>query len=174
LCRAPYRLLSQAGAQQPLARRGQLLGQQAAGNDAILEYVRSAAEGAQVSASVCIGALILAAAGLLAGRPATTHWAYWRLLERLGARYVPEQRWVEDGKFITSAGVSARIDMALHLTERLTDAGIARMVQLGDRVRPQAPMVGSSGAAWIGTSTAPSSLSSCRPPWPTSPSCCTA
>jgi transcriptional regulator GlxA family with amidase domain len=47
---------------------------------------------------------VLAAAELLDGRPATTHWAYWRLLEKLGAHYVPEQRWVEDGKFITAAG----------------------------------------------------------------------
>jgi transcriptional regulator GlxA family with amidase domain len=111
----------------------------AAGTPAILDYVRSAAETAQVCASVCTGALILAAAGLLEGRPATTHWAYWRLLEKLGARYVPEQRWVEDGMFITSAGVSAGIDMALHLTERLTDQGTARMVQLGIEYDPKPP-----------------------------------
>ena len=110
-----------------------------AGNPAILDYVRSAAETAQVCASVCTGALILAAAGLLEGRPATTHWAYWRLLEKLGARYVPAQRWVEDGKFITSAGVSAGIDMALHLVERLTDAATARMVQLGIEYDPKPP-----------------------------------
>jgi transcriptional regulator GlxA family with amidase domain len=111
----------------------------AAANDAILDYIRTAAETAQVCASVCTGALILAAAGLLDGRPASTHWAYWRLLERLGARYVPEQRWVEDGKFITSAGVSAGIDMALHLTERLTDEATARMVQLGIEYDPKPP-----------------------------------
>jgi transcriptional regulator GlxA family with amidase domain len=111
----------------------------AAGNQAILDYVRSAADSAQVCASVCTGALILAAAGLLDGRPATTHWAYWRLLEKLGARYVPEQRWVEDGRFITSAGVSAGIDMALYLTERLTDEATARMVQLGIEYDPKPP-----------------------------------
>ena len=55
---------------------------------------------------MCTGALILAAVALLEGRQATTHWAYHRPLERLGAPYVP-QRWVEDSKFITSAGVSA-------------------------------------------------------------------
>jgi transcriptional regulator GlxA family with amidase domain len=111
----------------------------AAGNHAILQYVRTTADTAQVCATVCTGALILAAAGLLEGRPATTHWAYWRLLEKLGARYVPEQRWVEDGKFITSAGVSAGIDMALYLTERLTDEGTARMVQLGIEYDPKPP-----------------------------------
>jgi transcriptional regulator GlxA family with amidase domain len=52
---------------------------------------------------VCTGALILAAVALLEGRQATTHWAYHRLLERLGATYVG-QRWVEDSKFITSVG----------------------------------------------------------------------
>ena len=98
-------------------------------------------------ASVCTGALILAAAGLLEGRPATTHWAYWRLLERLGARYVPEQRWVEDGKFITSAGVSAGIDMALHLVERLTDEATARRVQLGIEYDPKPPH---GGIQWRG------------------------
>ena len=58
---------------------------------------------------------------------------------RSAARYVSEQRWVEDGKFITSAGVSAGIDMALHLTERLTDEGIARSVQLGIEYDPKPP-----------------------------------
>jgi transcriptional regulator GlxA family with amidase domain len=119
----------------------------AAGSEAILDYVRSAAETAQVCASVCTGALILAAAGLLEGRPATTHWAYWRLLEKLGARYVPEQRWVEDGKFLTSAGVSAGIGMALHLTERLTDESTARMVQLGIEYDPKPPL---GGIQWSG------------------------
>ena len=111
---------------------------------------------------------------LLEGRPATTHWAYWRLLEKLGARYVPEQRWVEDGMFITSAGVSAGIDMALHLTERLTDQGTARMVQLGIEYDPNHPTAASSGTPWTGTSTPRSSPSSCRPPWLTSRSSCTA
>jgi transcriptional regulator GlxA family with amidase domain len=91
-----------------------------------------------VVGSVCTGALILAAAGLLAGRQATTHWASHRLLERLGARYLPE-RWVEDGKFITSAGVSAGIDMALALTARLTDEPTARMVQLAIEYDPHPP-----------------------------------
>jgi transcriptional regulator GlxA family with amidase domain len=93
---------------------------------------------AEIVASVCTGALILAAAGLLEGRRATTHWAYAGVLERLGARYVRE-RWVEDGKHLTSAGVSAGIDMALHLTERLTSADFARLVQLGIEYDPRPP-----------------------------------
>jgi transcriptional regulator GlxA family with amidase domain len=101
----------------------------AMGDPAIREYLRHAADTAPVVGSVCTGALVLAAAGLLEGRQATTHWAYHRLLERLGATYLP-QRWVEDGKFITSAGVSAGIDMALALVARLTDEPTARMVQV--------------------------------------------
>jgi transcriptional regulator GlxA family with amidase domain len=110
----------------------------AMGNQVIRDYLRQAADTVPVVGSVCTGALVLAAAGLLEGRQATTHWAYHRLLERLGATYLPE-RWVEDGKFITSAGVSAGIDMALHLTERLTDEGTARMVQLGIEYDPKPP-----------------------------------
>jgi putative intracellular protease/amidase len=71
----------------------------AMGNPAVREYLRHAADTVPVVGSVCTGALILAAAGLLEGRTATTHWAYHRLLERLGAAYLPK-RWVEDGKFI--------------------------------------------------------------------------
>jgi transcriptional regulator GlxA family with amidase domain len=113
----------------------------AMGNQAIRDYLRHAAETVPVVGSVCTGALVLAAAGLLEGRTATTHWAYHRLLERLGARYVP-QRWVEDGKFITSAGVSAGIDMALALVARLTDEATARMVQLAIEYDPHPPFGG--------------------------------
>lgn len=107
-------------------------------NEAILEYVRAAAQSAEFVTSVCTGALVLAAAGLLEGRQATTHWAYAGMLERLGATYV-RRRWVEDGKHITSAGVSAGIDMALHLTERLTNAELSRLVQLVIEYDPQPP-----------------------------------
>lgn len=107
-------------------------------NDAILDYVRSTAQSAEFVTSVCTGALVLAAAGLLEGRQATTHWAYADVLERLGATYV-RKRWVEDGKHITSAGVSAGIDMALHLTERLTSTDLSRLVQLVIEYDPQPP-----------------------------------
>ena len=113
----------------------------AMGDPAIREYLRQAADTAPVVGSVCTGALVLAAAGLLEGRQATTHWAYHRLLERLGATYLP-QRWVEDGKFITSAGVSAGIDMALTLVARLTDEPTARRVQLSIEYDPHPPFGG--------------------------------
>jgi len=92
-------------------------------------YLVAAAPTAHKVASVCSGALILTAAGLLDGRNATTHWAFAEQLNRLGAQY-QRQRWVEDGKFLCSAGVSAGIDMALHLAAELTSEQLARSAQL--------------------------------------------
>ncbi len=110
----------------------------ALGDAHLLEYVRSAVEQAELAASVGTGALILAATGLLQGRQATTHWAYRGILEHLGATYV-EQRWVEDGPFITSGGTSGGIDMALHLVAKHTDVRTARQVQLWIEYDPQPP-----------------------------------
>jgi len=102
------------------------------------EMVRRAAESAEIVGSVCSGALILAAVGLLEGRQATTHWAVAKTLESYGATY-HRARWVEDGKFIMSAGVSAGIDMGLQLAARLTDETTARAVQLSLDYDPQPP-----------------------------------
>jgi transcriptional regulator GlxA family with amidase domain len=110
-------------------------------NEAIRGYVSSAAETAEVAGSVCTGALILASVGLLEGRQATTHWAFYRILEQFGATYV-RKRWVEDGKFICSAGVSAGIDMALQLAARLTDDETARRVQRSLGYDPHPPFGG--------------------------------
>jgi len=110
-------------------------------NEAIRSYVRSAAETAEVAGSICTGALILGSVGLLEGRQATTHWAFHKILENLGAKYV-RKRWVEDGKFICSAGVSAGIDMALQLAARLTDEEIARRVQRSLGYDPHPPFGG--------------------------------
>jgi transcriptional regulator GlxA family with amidase domain len=107
-------------------------------NDALMAYVRAAGESSTVIGSVCTGSLILAAAGLLDGRRATTHWACLGQLEKLGAKPVQE-RWVEDGKFITAAGVSAGIDMAIALAARLTDEKTARTIQLGIEYSPEPP-----------------------------------
>jgi transcriptional regulator GlxA family with amidase domain len=107
-------------------------------DESTLAYVRSAAETAEVVGSTGNGALILAAAGSLEGRRAAIHWAYGELLESLGAKYAQE-RWVEDGKFLTSAGGSAGIDMMLYLASRLTDVATARRVQLAIDYDPQPP-----------------------------------
>ena len=113
------------------------------GDPVIRDYLRRVAGTSEVVGSVCTGAMILAAAGLLEGRNATTHWSHHRLLERLGATYLPE-RWVEDGKVITSAGVSAGIDLALALVARLTDEADRPDGPALDRVRPH-PF---GGIAW--------------------------
>ena len=113
----------------------------AMGSEPIRSYVRSAAETAEVAGSICTGALILASVGLLEGRQATTHWAYYKVLEQFGATYV-RKRWVEDGKFISSAGVSAGIDAALALAARLTDEETARRVQRSLGYDPHPPFGG--------------------------------
>ncbi|GIJ46004.1 glutamine amidotransferase [Virgisporangium aliadipatigenens] len=88
--------------------------------------------------AVCTGALILGTAGLLRGLPATTYWALTDRLASFGATYVP-RRFVEAGKIMTSAGVSAGIDLALHLTARLTDERTARAAQLVVEYDPDPP-----------------------------------
>jgi transcriptional regulator GlxA family with amidase domain len=110
----------------------------AMGDENVLRYVRSAAEGAQLVASVGTGALLLAAAGLLDGRQATTHRAYREILENLGATYV-ERRWTSDGKFITSGGTSGGVDMGLHLVGEHKSEHAARQVQLWVEYDPQPP-----------------------------------
>jgi transcriptional regulator GlxA family with amidase domain len=105
---------------------------------AVQGYLRSASQSAEVVASVCTGALVLAAAGLLEGGPATTHWAYKDILTSLGSPY-QRARWVENGKCITAAGVSAGIDMAIHLAGRLVGEDRARQIQAGIEYDPQPP-----------------------------------
>ena len=111
----------------------------AAGHKPLLDYVREVDRTADVVMSVCTGALVLASAGLLAGRRATTHWAYVDVLELLGAHSV-RARWVEDGKYLTTAGVSAGIDGGLHLASRLVGEDIARIIQLGMQYEPEPPL----------------------------------
>ena len=88
--------------------------------------------------SVFTGSLILAAAGLLTGRQATTYWLAMNELASLGAKPVHD-RYVFDGKYATSAGVSAGIDMALALAARLTDDDTAQAIQLGIEYAPNPP-----------------------------------
>jgi putative intracellular protease/amidase len=103
-----------------------------------LEWVRAVHEHSRFTTSVCTGALVLGAAGLLDGLEATTHWIERPTLEKLGARPVAA-RVVEQGKIITAAGVSAGIDMALTLVERLTGPEVAQAIQLGIEYDPQPP-----------------------------------
>ena len=107
-------------------------------NPAMRQYVRTAAASAEIVASVCTGSLILADAGLLEGRQATTNWFWYGVLEQLGATY-HHRRWVQIGKFITSAGVSAGIDMALALAGRLCGDDVAQAVQLSIEYDPEPP-----------------------------------
>ena len=121
-------------------------------NETLRSYVRSASETADVAGSICTGALIVASVGLLEGRQATTHWVYYKILEQFGAKYV-RKRWVEDGKFICSAGVTAGIDMALHLAARLTGENAARRVQRSLGYDPHPPF-GGMGYDHLGATTA--------------------
>jgi transcriptional regulator GlxA family with amidase domain len=105
----------------------------------VLGWLRAAHAGSTWTTSVCTGALVLGAAGILDGKRATTHWAYLDRLGEFGAEPVAE-RVVEDGKVITGAGVSAGIDMALTLASHL--AGI----QLGIEYDPAPPFDAGSPA----------------------------
>ncbi|MEG9861896.1 MAG: DJ-1/PfpI family protein [Parvularculales bacterium] len=95
--------------------------------------------------SVCTGSLLLAAAGLLQGLEATTHWNSREQLEQFGARYT-ERRVVEHERLITAAGVSAGIDMALLLAARLTNEEIAKTIQLSIEYDPEPPFDAGSPA----------------------------
>jgi len=92
----------------------------------LLEWIQRTAAAAQLVTSVCTGSLLLAKAGLLAGRRATTHWGALDVLATLGEGITVERdcRYVDDG-VITSAGVSAGIDMSFHVVERLCGVDIA-------------------------------------------------
>jgi transcriptional regulator GlxA family with amidase domain len=103
-----------------------------------LEWLRAAHQTSTWTTSVCTGSLILAAAGLLDGRRATTHWLALDALTGLGAEAVSE-RVVFDGKIVTAAGVSAGIDMALALAAKIAGEQVAQAIQLGIEYDPQPP-----------------------------------
>ena len=107
-----------------------------------LDWVRSLRAEIPLVTSVCTGALVLAAAGLLAGRPATTHWGAFDELTELDPSVVPdtEARFVDDGDVITAAGVSAGIDLALHLVARLESREVAAQVRRAIQYDPDPPV----------------------------------
>ncbi len=104
----------------------------------VLDWVRAAHETSEWTTSVCTGALVLGAAGILDGLEATTHWALMDTLGRLGAAPV-NRRVVEQGKVITAAGVSSGIDMALTLAARIAGEDMARAIQLAIEYDPEPP-----------------------------------
>jgi transcriptional regulator GlxA family with amidase domain len=107
-------------------------------DEAVVQWLRTVHATSTWTTSVCTGSLYLAAAGILDGLDATTHWARRDHLERLGAHYT-EQRVVEHEKVITAAGVSSGIDMALTLVGRMYGPEMAQAVQLGIEYDPQPP-----------------------------------
>jgi transcriptional regulator GlxA family with amidase domain len=139
-------------------------------DEEVLAWLRDIDARSKWTTSVCTGALVLGAAGLLEGRKATTYWPFLEQLREYGADPVGG-RFVEDGKTITAAGVSAGIDMALHLVGREAGPEVAQAVQLGLEYDPQPPfdsgspqkaagpiveliesVAGSSSEEWIGAS----------------------
>lgn len=107
-------------------------------DDAALAFVRRQAEGARYVTSVCTGAMVLGAAGLLHGVRATTHWAAHDLLSAFGAIPVRE-RVVRDGRFVTGGGVTAGLDFALTLAAELVGRERAEAIQLGHEYAPGPP-----------------------------------
>jgi transcriptional regulator GlxA family with amidase domain len=105
---------------------------------AVLDWLRAIDGTTKWTTSVCTGSLVLGAAGLLDGRRATGHWLFLEALGELGADPVGG-RYVEDGKVLTAAGVSAGIDMALHLVGSELGPEVAQAVQLGIEYDPQPP-----------------------------------
>ncbi|MFO1144154.1 MAG: DJ-1/PfpI family protein [Amaricoccus sp.] len=101
-------------------------------------FVRAQGERARYVTSVCMGAFLLGAAGLLKNRRATTHWAYVDLLPLVGATHAPG-RVVRDGNRITSGGVTAGIDFAFTVIAELAGPEVAKAVQLGIEYDPAPP-----------------------------------
>ena len=97
------------------------------GRPEVVAWIAEKAATAEITASVCTGSLLLAKAGLLAGRRATTHHLRFDLLRELApdAIVLPDRRWLDEGRVATSAGISAGIDLSLHLVARLHGAEVA-------------------------------------------------
>jgi putative intracellular protease/amidase len=105
---------------------------------ALLEWIRAIDATSTWTTSVCTGSMLLAAAGLLEGKLATTHWASLERLREYGA--IPtSERVVEQGKYVTAAGVSSGIDMALTLAARIAGDDVAQAIQLSIEYDPQPP-----------------------------------
>lgn len=111
-------------------------------DEAQLDWVRRQRENVPLMASVCTGSLVYAAAGLLSRRRATTHWASLDRLAELDPtiQVQPDARFVDDGDVLTSAGISAGIDMALHLVDRFAGTERAREIRRNIQYNPAPPV----------------------------------
>lgn len=107
-------------------------------NPRVIDFIRRVANSA-VATSVCTGAFLLAQAGLLAGRRATTHRRSMERLRAIEGITVVEERWVDEGRVVTCSGISSGIDMSLYLVGRLWGAETARLVQKGIEYFPAPP-----------------------------------
>jgi cyclohexyl-isocyanide hydratase len=112
----------------------------------LLAFLRRQAPGCRFVTAVCTGSLVLAAAGLLRGRRATSHWMSLERLVRFGAEPV-KARVVEDGPFVTGGGVTAGIDFGLTLAERLASRAVAKGIQLSIEYDPKPPFADSPDEA---------------------------
>lgn len=121
------------------------------GDTVVLDWLRAVDAGTTWTTSVCSGSLLLAAAGLLTGRRAASHWIALEHLPPFGAVPSPD-RVVFDGKYATAAGVSAGIDLALHLAGRVAGDAVAEAIQLVVEYDPEPPYAAGS------VSTAPPGL----------------
>jgi transcriptional regulator GlxA family with amidase domain len=112
------------------------------GDDNVTNWLRDLRENGTLMTSVCTGSLVFADAGLLADRPATTYWSELDHLKELDEtiHLRPDERFVDSGEVITAAGVSAGIDMALHLVKRLHSPERAREVKRAIQYDPDPPV----------------------------------
>jgi len=115
-------------------------------DEAVLSFLRQQAAGAKYVLSVCTGTLVCGAAGLLRGVRATTHWASFHLLPYFGAIPV-DTRVVADGKHVSTAGVSAGIDGALHVAALLRGERVAQAIQLSMHYAPEPPFASGTPAS---------------------------
>ena len=110
-------------------------------DDETVDFVRNQSARAQYVTSVCMGAFLLGAAGLLQGRRAATHWAYVDLLPSIGATH-EKGRIVRDGNLFTAGGVTSGIDFAFHIVAELAGPQVAQAIQLGLEYDPAPPFDG--------------------------------
>jgi putative intracellular protease/amidase len=108
-------------------------------DDEVLDWLRKVHETTTWTASVCTGALILGAAGILKGLPATTHWYKMGVLKIMGAKPQPDERIVHSGKIVTAAGVSAGIDLGFWLAGKIAGQERAEAIQLAIEYDPRPP-----------------------------------